>query len=294
MARLILYPYPRFDPSEVVWGSWTAQLDGQMLALEDVADRWDAKSQLRFGISASVKRNALARFEDGQFKMSLTASCRDTAFTFYANSDFISGAETITATAELAVPGNAIAQRLVLGAKILFRATGGQDSLLNRRIVSEFPVTRIGLDSLLDGFPTSAYSFKKHNMPEAPWRVDISADDLEAPFAHSVRLHLNEDYSTVRGLIGGQPKPYVEQELTASITRVLVGAIARLATDDGLQRNVDAVAEEFPDSLAAGVKNAARVYLKKSLQEAISDYVLKPEQLEYSVANGVGLLKVAP
>lgn len=292
MARMVLYPYGRFDRTEVNWGEWSASLDGRSLRIGEIADIWDSKSQFRFGLEASVKSSALDRLGGGRLQLILTVSCRDTAVTFSSSADFIVAAESLTSSAEVAVPGNAISQMIELNARLLLpMGSSRTEQFLSRRIVSELQETRIALASSLEGFPTSAYSFKKHNIPEAPWRLAIIAEDLEAPFAHSIRLHLNEDYLLIQELIDGNPKPYVEQELTASITRVLIGAVARLSVRDLNGRSFDSIVEEFPESLVAGAENAARLYLRKSLQEAVADYNLRPEQLEYSISSGVGLLK---
>lgn len=292
MARMVLYPYQRFDSTDVSWGEWTASLDGRSLQVAEISDIWDSKSQFRFGLEASVKSVALDRLGGGRLRLILAVTCRDTAVTFNTSADFIAGAESLTSSAEVAVPGHAISQRVELNARLVLpMGESRSEQFLNRRIVSELLETRIALDSNLEGFPTSAYSFTKHNIPAAPWRLAIIAEDLEAPFAHSVRLHLNEDYPLVQELIDGNPKPYVEQELTAGITRVLIGTVARLAVGDLNGRSLDSIAAEFPESLVAGAENAARLYLWKSLQDAVTDYNIRPEQLEYSISSGVGLLK---
>lgn len=292
MAKFVLYPYQRFQASEVTWNDWSASLDGRGVRIEEVADNWDPKTQLRFSMEASIRSEALDAIGGGRPKLVLTAASHDCAETFSASADFITSGVSLTAGAEVVVPGHAIAQSLELNARILLPVNGPSGTAaLNRRIVSEVAPTRVSLDSTLEGFPTSAYSFDKHRLPEAPWRLAISAEDLESPFSHSVRLHLNEDYAVVRGLIDGSPKKYVEQELTATIARVLIGTAARLAADDSQGRSLDAIAAEFPDSFAAGAQVAANRYLRKSLDAAASDYRKSPERFEYSIYGGVGSLK---
>ncbi|WP_211978361.1 hypothetical protein [Brevibacterium sp. W7.2] len=292
MAKVVLYPYRRFQAADVTWNDWVASLDGRVVRIEEVADSWDPKTQLRFSMEASIRSVSLESIGGGRPKLVLTAASHDCASTFSASTDFITSGESLTAGTEVVVPGNAIAQSLELNARILLAVPGPSGTkTLSRRIVSEIPSTRVALDSTVEGFPTSAYSFEKHKLPEAPWRLAISAEDLESPFSHSVRLHLNEDYAAVRGLIDGSPKKHVEQELTATIARVLIGTVARLAADDAQNRSLDAVAAEFPDSLAAGAQVAANRYLRKSLDAAASDYRKRPEGFEYAIYGGVGSLK---
>ena len=148
------------------------------------------------------------------------------------------------------------------------------------------------MNSEASGFPTSAYSFKGHRLPDAPWRVVVSAEEVESTFVHSVRLHLNEDYPLVQELIEGRPKPIVEQELTASIARTLIATVSRLSADIGIPATLDSVAGDFPDSVAAAARNVARVYLNRTLDAAVSDYRNRPEEFEYKLAGAVGLMRV--
>ncbi|WP_432790469.1 hypothetical protein QYM46_01470 [Brevibacterium sp. K11IcPPYGO002] len=150
---------------------------------------------------------------------------------------------------------------------------------------------RLPLDTELDGFPTSSYSFDKEGMPAAPWRLVVSADELEAPFAHSIRLELNEDFAPVRKLISGNPDPHVVRELDAAIVRVLIATATRLSSTIADQKSVEEVAAEYPESVVAAAQRAAEHYLQMSLSAAVKSYRLTPEQHEYEVVAGTNLLK---
>ncbi|WP_350270230.1 hypothetical protein AAFP32_00910 [Brevibacterium sp. CBA3109] len=195
----------------------------------------------------------------------------------------------MTAEAELRIDGNVVSQVLTVRTELI-----GEDNSqpwLRRRIVAEGPTLRVPLDAELDGFPTSSYSFDKEGMPEAPWRLVVSADELEAPFAHSVRLELNEDFAPVRKLIGGNPELYVVRELDATIVRVLIASAARLSSTDARDKTLEEVAAEYPDSIAAAAQRASEQYLQMSLSAAIKSYRLTPDKHDYEVAVGTNLLK---
>lgn len=294
MSKLVLFPYPRLADSEVHWSDWTVSLDGHNTSADEVADAWDAKSQMFFRISARVGMNALKNIGGGRLSLMVTASCRDTAYTATSTSEFIHDPESANAQGQVMLAGRDVAESVELRAKILLpvEAEASSDSrVLCRRIVAESRAVKVPLNSDLAGFPTTSYSFNDHKIPDAPWRIEVTADELEAPFSQSVRLHLNEDYPLVRELMDGSPRPFVEAELTASITRVLIASVAALADNEMHGRSPDTVAAENPESIAAAAKRATEQYLKKSLNAAVKDLHLQPERLEYAIAGGIGLLK---
>lgn len=291
MSRVILYPYPRLDQKDVTWNEWTAQLDGRTIALEEIADAWDTDAKLTFGLQVSTSPEALrtAQADARLTRLVIAASCRDTAFTATSETGLISDGMTLTATAEVTVSGHDVSEALDLKAHLI--APLPDDAVwLNRRILADARPRRVALDSSLAGFPTVAFSFNSESVPDAPWRLVVSAEDAEAPFAHSVRLELNEDYALIRELLDGQISSLVQAELDSSISRVLIGTVARLMDSATDHRSPDDLAAEAPDSIAAAAERAAKQYLKKSLNAALKEYRLHPDRFEHALAGGTGLL----
>lgn len=289
MTRQRLFPYPRLAASDLDWGSWTIRLNGSQTSESAISDDWDSNAELSLGVSVRAKTDQLNKLGVRNPKLVLTVNCPSTALSVSRDAHLQLGQSSMTAEAELQIDGKVVSQVLTVRTEII-----GEDisqPWLRRRIVSEGPTLRVPLDTELDGFPTSSYSFDKEGMPEAPWRLVVSADELEAPFAHSIRLELNEDFAPVRKLIGGDPEPHVVRELDATIVRVLIATAARLSSTDAAQTTLEEVAAEYPDSIAAAAQRTSEQYLQMSLSAAIKSYRLTPDKHDYEVGAGTNLLK---
>lgn len=289
MTKQRLFPYPRLAAGDLSWGIWNIRLNGAQASESEISDDWDSNAELSLGISVRASTDRLNSLAVRNPKLVLTVNCPSTAYSVSRDAQLQLGKSSMTAETELRIDGNVVSQVLTVRTEII-----GEDNSqpwLRRRIVAEGPTLRVPLDAALDGFPTSSYSFDKEGMPGAPWRLVVSADELEAPFTHSVRLELNEDFAPVRKLIGGNPEPYVVRELDATIVRVLIATAARLSSTDARDRTLEAVAAEYPDSIAAAAQRASEQYLQMSLSAAIKSYRLTPDKHDYEVAAGTNLLK---
>lgn len=289
MTKQRLFPYPRLGASDLDWGAWTLRLNGSQTAESTISDDWDSNAELSLGISVRVRTSQLGHLAVRNPKLVLTVNCSSTAYSASVDAQLQFGQSSMTAEAELQIDGKVVSQVLNVSTQVI-----GEDQThpwLRRRIIAEGPILRLPLDTELDGFPTSSYSFDREGMPAAPWRLVVSADELEAPFAHSIRLELNEDFAPVRKLIGGNPDPHVVRELDATIVRVLISTAARLSSTISDQRTLEEVAAEYPESIVAAAQRASEQYLQMSLPAAIKSYRLTPEKHDYEVIAGTNLLK---
>lgn len=291
MTRIALYPYPRFDRADVAWGGWAAALADHHQPLDQVADNWDANADLSLKISVHVSAEALARLSlsANGVKLVATVACRDTSYTATCEEPLRVEPTGLEAQALVRVRSRNVSERLDLRACLIASQPG--EGQLARRILANGPDAQVALDSSLSGFPTVAYSFVARGLPSAPWRLVIDADDVEAPFAHSVRLELNEDNERVRALMAGKPDAFTDTALVASITRVLIGTVARMLDSSMEARSPETIAAEAPDSITAAAARASSQYLRLPLSSAIRDYRLRPERFEYALSSGVGLLE---
>lgn len=302
MSRLRLYPYPRLESSAVRWSPWQITIDGKPVPIDEIADRWDSRTLITVEITVEVPSPALRQVGAYEAYLVAEVACRDTSYTAPHRvklSSPESSPETDgprSATASVTVPGTSVSQALDIQAKLFAAhspdAEGSAPAWLAQRVVAEAPAIRVLLDSELAGFPTSAYSFEHQNLPNAPWRIVISASEPEAPFAHAVRLELNEDYPAIGQLIAGKPDPIVRAELHSSIIRVLVGTVAHLIMDTsrGVQA-AEQVATEHPDSITAAARRIASQHLRLSLAEAITLYRSQPESFDARISQSTGLLR---
>lgn len=287
MTKQRLFPFPRLSSKAVHWGEWRARLDGDVIALDDLPDQWDASSELRFGISVRVDPRGFEDLGVSEPRLALTVACADTGFSVCDDVPLSDDDPARTAAADIRVDGSDVSQIVELRAEIIGR--DDREAWLRRRILAEGPQSRVALNSELVGFPTSSYSFEKRGIPAAPWRISVAADSLDAPFVHSVRLELNDDYQSIRKLISSRAEPAVKAELDASITRVLIATVSKLW--DAGEGRLEDVAAEYPDSIAAAAQRAAEQRAALTLGEAVNRYRMRPEELEYAIASKLQILK---
>ncbi|WCE40423.1 hypothetical protein PGC08_01615 [Brevibacterium sp. BDJS002] len=263
--------------------------NGQPVAVDGLADRWDADSVLSFTVSVSVPNSKIESLNDGGPVLNLSIGCKETGESTYSRAQFSKDSSKAYATATVILNGSAVAEQLELRATVT--APFGNSAWLSRRIIASRPVEKINLDSHLVGFPTSAVSFKANNLAPAPWVVRINAVSLSDPCANSIRLLLNEDYPRVVELIEGRARPYVEEALQVTIIRSLLSTAQRLSSIEGGISVVADVIAEYPDSIAAAAEKSCRDYLNKSLPAALTLLEREPETVEHLITSAVGFLK---
>lgn len=295
MSKVQLFPYPRLSSTTTKWSEWEVSVDSKRYPLEQVGDHWDANSALSIRIAVIIGLSDLASIQAnlGAVQLIAAASCRDTAFTITRATPLVADATTASGSATISIPGHKISQLLELNAYLTspVDSIATSTSWLDRRIIADGPHIRMPLASELDGFPTVAYSFDKAGIPDAPWRIVVLADHLEAAFTHSVRLELNDDYPLVRDLMDGSASTPVTDELIASITRVLLSTVAKIRQNSTESRSLQELAAEEPDSIVAAAQRAAMQYLKLPIDKAVQELTLRPERLEHLIASGVGILR---
>lgn len=288
MSSVRLYPYPRID-GDVEWSRTSIFTSGQPVRSEELAERWDADSEIAFTVTASIPNAKLDEYRDMGPVINLSIGCKDTAECAYASARFSRDSSRSYATATVRLMGERIAQQLELRATVTAPHQG--EPWLGRRILASRRVETINLDSELDGFPTSALSFKANNLRPAPWLLRVNAVSPGDSCAQSVRLLLNEDYPRIVELIEGQARPYVEAALQASIVRTLLQSVRRLVDESGDIGDVTDAIVEYPDSIAAAAEKCCRDFLKLSLPAALSILRRQPEHIEHLIASSVNFLK---
>lgn len=285
MKPIALYPYPRM--SGVEWSRTTFQVDGQLVDPAELADRWDADSTISVSVKATVQNAELTQFDAA--RLTLNAGCSETAESHSGSAPFMVGANRATARATVTLKASHLAEQIEIRAALT--APYGGAKWLNRRIIAERPAERINLLTEIQGFPTSAISFKAEHWHSAPWLLTVSATHLSDTFAHAIRLLLNLDYPRIEELIDGRPQPHVETALHAAILRTLLQTARRLVDDSGDDANIGKAITEFPDSFAAAADKASRDYLNRPLTWTVSRLRTQPEDIEYLIDSSLGSLK---
>ncbi|MGP9606243.1 hypothetical protein ACT3TP_16280 [Glutamicibacter sp. AOP38-B1-38] len=290
MSKFTFYPYPRLQ--SVQWSELSANFDGELYAFEKLPDVWDSNSEVTFRVSASVDNELFetVNVDSSSSLLVIEVTCRDTAYSLTMEASFTRKVDILDAVAEITVSGSSVSESIELSAFII--GPVDEQPWLRRAVLAEGPSSRVALNSDLVGFPTSAFSFVEEHLPPAPWRLAVTAEDIEAPFAHSVRLELNEDFQVVRDLIAGKANPSVHADLVSSITRVLIGTIAGIKNSTSDSRMAAEVAKEAPNSIVAAAARASEQYLSSTIDSAISMYFRQPELFDYKLLTGSDLYRM--
>lgn len=292
MSRTLLFPFPRLRSTAVAWSDWRLVVDGHEVSANEFADAWDANSSIEISRAVTLQKEETHRLRGGTPMLLLSVSCAETAFTAVAEEPFVATPTSLAASSSISFSGRNVSQKLTLRSQVIQSLVGHEGPVwTDRRIIADATPHEVGLDSELSGFPTTARSFAAAHLPDAPWEIKVTATDLSDSFSNTVRLYLNEDYPAIRELMDGRPKAQVEAELSASIARVLLQTSRRLwdAAPEG--NNPDAVADEYPDSVAAAAQRAAKTYLRTTLTEAVDHVARRPETVEYKIASAAGILR---
>ncbi|KUM31138.1 hypothetical protein AQ436_16645 [Arthrobacter sp. EpRS66] len=290
MSKVTFYPYPRLQ--SVQWSELSVNFDGEPYALEKLPDVWDANSEVTFRVSASVDNELFetVNVDSSSSLLVVEVTCRDTAYSLTMEASFTRKVDVLDAVAEITVSGSSVSESIELSAFII--GPVDKQLWLRRAVLAEGPSSRVALNSDLVGFPTSVFSFVEEQLPPAPWRLAVTTEDIEAPFAHSVRLELNEDFQVVRDLIAGKANPSVHADLVSSIARVLIGTIAGIKNSTSDSRTAAEVAKEAPNSIVAAAARASEQYLGCTIDSAISMYFRQPELFDYKLLTGSDLYRM--
>ncbi|MGP9529543.1 hypothetical protein [Glutamicibacter sp. AOP5-A2-18] len=290
MSKVIFYPFPRLQ--SVQWTDLSADMDGETYTFEQLPDLWDSNSEVTFRVSAVVEKLLFESIDIdyASARLIIEVTCRDTAYSLTEEVAFTRKVDATDATAEITITGSAVSESIEISTAII--ASVDDQPWLRRGVLAEGPTARVALNSDLVGFPTSAFSFEEEQLPAAPWRLTVTAEDIEAPFAHSVRLELNEDFQVVRELISGKANPSVHAELVSSITRVLIGTVAGIKFSSNDSRSAEEVATEAPNSIASAASRASQQYLNCSLDSAMGMYFRQPDLFDYKLLTGSDLYRI--
>lgn len=288
MSTVRISPFPRFD-SRVEWSPTSVSVDGRPVDVDELADHWDADSDVSFEVTATMSKELHKKFESAGVRLVLTGGCVATGASVTAESSFTRGSTRSSATAAIAIPGHDLADRVDIRASVI--APHMDSPWLSRRVIAERKSERVGLDSSMSGFPTVSISFEENGMIDAPWHIRVSATSLVDPFAHSVQLILNEDYPRVVALIEGRAEPYVESALERAILRTLIQTAVRLAAQDSPSDSLDSIAAEHPDSIVAAAAKACSDYLQRDLSSVVSMSRNHPEDVEMWMAAATQAMK---
>lgn len=288
MAALVLHRYPRLPRDAHRWFTWAARVDSWAGNLNEVADRWDANSTITFMLDVEV---ALAAAQDlevaDEIDLLVTASCSPTAVSVSSRVRLERRGDSLRARAEVKLHGHQLAEKARLTAVLV--APFGDLPWLRDRIIAEGPTARVALRQEAQGFPVSVVSFDAEGWRASPWRFEVLATHPADTFDQALRLFVNEDFPEAAALLDGSGSKMARTLLEAAIARQLIATASYLA--QATTQELDAVAAENPDSVAAAGAKAANRYFGSSLKDTCRLYREQPERFEHSLMHETRILQ---
>lgn len=291
-------PYPRLDSSHeerVRWLPPLLQIDGREIEPQQLPNEWDHNCVIRLQIRVQVAGSQLAFIGVEEAHLTATVACRSTGWSTSLSrmlAPVEGGLDSLAQGLTVEVPGEEVAGEISVEASIIAPWGDANDGhqWLTRRIIASRSPLRLILSGGDDSFPTSALSFQERNWRPVPWRLDILSQDPADAFKTSVRLYLNEDFPSVRQFISGNDNMQQGPALRMMVMRSLIQHAVIMCSN--FETDLDSIAIEFPESLAAAAKGIAVADLKfNSLTSALNSFMHRPDIIEMQLMQETGYLK---
>ncbi|WP_135452762.1 hypothetical protein [Mycobacterium sp. DL99] len=286
MSKTRLLPYRSLVSSNVSWGGWWLERNGLREPLPDLLPGWDYASTDAIGLSVEVTSSTVLE-ATGLEQIDLieavaVADCPAMLRRFVAQKR-LSTDDTQTVELSIELPPGEAAQRLELSAFLLL----AEDVIPKGRAASRRgsrlcvgPPRNILLEGDASRFPTEAVSFSALHLENAPWTISAVFDDVSDSFMGSVRLLVNEEHELGRALLAPPVEPQLEARLKLEVLRSLVALTSAQEISDD---------DDFPaDSVGQVVDSMCKLFLNRSLHEAIQTYTRNPLKFDRLLFAGVG------
>lgn len=281
MTKFRLFPHRIADPGSVELGSWWIERDGARADLTSPLKGWDYARNETVGLTvknldeelfldstglrdiSDVELVLLADCKESQSRIAAqhsldSASLRDAGFSLTLPRGTLAGSVSLRALLRLARP--------------LPRKTDRSACIRGARLfISE--VTTITLEGDGSRFPTEPAAFSTLNIPNSPWTLQVTCDNLESSFMGSVRLVVNTENAAGRMLLNSATADKISPLAMADVIRLLVAFMA----DQSAQLN----GIEFHEgSVVEVVDRMCTFFLGSDLRAAIQLYEHDPFQFD--------------
>lgn len=287
MSRARFLPYRTVGQSGVSWGGWWLERNGVREPLLDLLPGWDYSSTDRIGLTVEVNArdllDATGHHTMELFELVAVADCPSMLRRFVTKHRLTTEQDQAL-DLTIALPAGSVAQKIVLSSFVLLaediNAAPRVASRRGSRLASG-PQRTVLLEGDASRFPTEAVSFSALRYEGAPWTISAVFDGLDDSFMGSVRLLVNEDHELGRAVLAQPVEHHLERRLKLEVLRSLIGAISAngLGDDDHYP----------PDSVGEVVDSMSKLFLNRSLSEAVQMYERDPLKLDRILHAGVGV-----
>lgn len=286
MSRARFLPYRTVGEGDIAWGGWWLERDGIREPLPDLLPGWDYASADSVGLTAEIDggRVLAATGHDSleQLEVVVIVDCPSMLRRFVARRRLASvPQERVELAVEL--PPGAVAQKLNVSAYLLLAADADPKPRTATRRGSRLaagPARTVLLEGDASRFPTEAVSFSELRYEDAPWTISAVFDGLTDSFMGSVRLLINEDHELGRAVLAQPVDPQLEARLKLEVLRSLIALMSAQGLGDET---------EFPpDSVGEVVDSMSRLFLNRSVSDAVQMYERNPLKFDRLLHAGVG------
>lgn len=285
MAKLRLLPYRSLAPSDISWSGWWFERNGVREPLPDLLPGWDYASTEVIGLSVELSSSLVLGYTGLErpdlIEAVAVADCAATLRRFVARQR-LPPDDTQSIELSIELPPGEAAQKLELSAFLVLAEDIPPRKHTASRSGSRLcsgPRRSVLLEGDASRFPTEAVAFSALRLENVPWTISAVFDDMTDSFMGSIRLQINEEHDLGRKLLN----PPVDPELEARLKLEVVRSLVALAGANDVEE------EEFPeDSVGAVIDFMCRLFLNRSLHEAIQTYRRDPLKFDRVLYAGVG------
>lgn len=286
MSRARLLPYRTLGVDDLTWGGWWIERKGLREPLPDLLPSWDYASEDRIGINVVIGSipllTATGLDQVDVVEAVAVADCPSMLRRFVARTR-LTGDDQQQVELVIELPPGEVAQKLELSAFLLL----AEDIPPKRHTASKRgsrlgvgPTNKVLLEGDASRFPTEAVPFSALRLESAPWTLNAVFDDMSDSFMGSVRLLVNEDHELGRAVLAHSVEPLLEARLKLEVLRSLIALASA--------HDVTASDAFPPDSIGEVVDSMCRLFLNRSLPEAIQSYERDPLKFDRLLYAGVG------
>ncbi len=285
MSRVRFLPYRTVGELGISWGGWWLERDGVREPLPDLLPGWDYAATDTVGLIVEISGqdilDATGHDSVGLFELVAVVDCPSMLRRFVVKHR-LTRDQHQQVELRISLPAGSVAQKIVVSSFLLLaedveaapRAASRRGSRL-----AFGPARTVLLEGDASRFPTEAVSFSTLRYEDAPWTVSAVFDGLSDSFMGSVRLLVNEDHELGRAVLTQPVDSHLGNRLKLEVLRSLIAVVSTHGLgDDG----------EFPpDSIAEVVDSMSKLFLNRSLSEAVQMYERIPLKFDRILHAGV-------
>lgn len=322
MKTITAFPYLQIAKESPQIQSWSVEVDGEPLPVNDVSQRKFVCDGWAVGTPVGFQCTLSADWEKARREASLMAGdilaaclvwhCPGTGLRGCGSAVECHSSEVGPITLKVEIDGTRLGLKVSISPRLFVQKLGSarnRDPLTAVRpgsiLWSGGPEWTLILEGQGSMFPIALVDFTKESsllrFQKAPWYLSWEADDFTSPLLAAVRLYLNIDHSQVRtSTEGGGNKKEASKVLWSALRTDIARMLLEraLADEDFIQDFSRPKSEYDPESIGFYVQNMIRTHFSPMLAGSGISKLLEyhqyyPEELNAIIQSQTDFLRLS-